>query len=301
MILVVGATGMVGGQVCRRLVAGGLPVRALVRPTTDPSRVRALEAIGVDAIVGDVRDRASLDAACRDVRGVVCTVSSMPVSYVPGVNDIASVDRDGVRSLIDAARAAGASRFVYVSFSGNLDLDFPLRNAKRDVEAYLRSSGLGYTILRPSCFMEVWLTPAVGFDPANARATVYGAGTSPISWISASDVATFAALSLDAPAALNATLELGGPEPIAPLDVVRTFERIGGRAIEITHVPDEALLAQQQAATDPMAQSFAALMRCCARGDAIDMTSLLRSIPVRLTTVESFAASTLAATPAAVH
>jgi uncharacterized protein YbjT (DUF2867 family) len=56
--------------------------------------------------------------------------------------------------------------------------------------------------------MEAWLSPVVGFDAANAKATVYGTGQNPISWIAIQDVARFAVASLDHPAAKNATLEL---------------------------------------------------------------------------------------------
>ena len=83
----------------------------------------------------------------------------MPFAYQPGVNDIATTDLEGSLRLVDAAKAEGVEHFVYTSFSGNIDLDFPLRNAKRTVEAYLKMSGLAWTILRPSFFMEVWLQP----------------------------------------------------------------------------------------------------------------------------------------------
>ena len=87
----------------------------------------------------------------------------------------------------------------------SIDLDFPLRNAKRAVEQRLRDSGLVYTILRPSYFMEVWLGPAVGFDAANAKASIYGSGEGTISWISLQDVARFAVESLENPAAREST------------------------------------------------------------------------------------------------
>jgi uncharacterized protein YbjT (DUF2867 family) len=214
------------------------------------------------------------------------------------VNDIRTTDVDGMVKLVDAAAAAGLGRFVYVSFSGHLDIDFPLSNAKRTVEARIRASGLEYTILRPSYFMEVWLGPAVGFDAATAKATIYGAGVDPISWIAIPDVAELAVESLGVPSALNATLELGGPEALSPLQAVAEFESVAGRSFEVQHVPVEALVAQQEAATDPMAQSFAGLMRCYAKGDAIDMAPILRDFPVRLTSVREYAARTLgAATP----
>lgn len=287
--LVVGATGMVGSEVCRRLTAAGKAVRALVRTSSDPDKVSKLRAMGVETVQGDLRDRASLGAACKGVEAVITTASSMPFAYKPGENDIRTTDLEGEISLIDAAKAAKVRQFIYTSSSGNLDLDFPIRNAKRAVEQHLKESGMTYTILRPSFFMEVWLSPACGFDPANAKAAIYGDGSKPLSMIAVGDVAAFAVASLENVAARNATLELGGPEALTPLQIVKVFEQAHGRTFEVQFVPAEALAAQQNAATDPMQQSFSGLMRCYAAGDPIDMRETLKAFPMRLTSVEEFA------------
>jgi uncharacterized protein YbjT (DUF2867 family) len=298
MVLVVGATGMVGGEVCRRLVSAGTPVRAMVRSTSDPVRVAGLQDIGVEVVEGDLRDRASLAAACAGQASVVTTVSSMPFGYVPGVNDIETVDRGGMRGLVDAARAAGVQQFIYTSFSRNLDRPFPLRDAKREVEQHLAGSGMTYTILRPSCFMEVWLSPAVGFDPGNGRVTIYGSGEAGISYIAIGDVASFAVAALTEPAMQDAFVELGGPIPVSQLEAVRLFERATGRTFEVTFVPETALDAQAAAATDGMQRSFATLMRCVADGDPIDMETTARLVPQPLTSVEAFAARMIPAAAA---
>ncbi|MFC2037648.1 SDR family oxidoreductase [Chloroflexota bacterium] len=293
MNLVVGATGMVGGEICRRLVDQGRPVRALVRATSDAAKVEALKSQGVEIVEGDVCDPASLEAACQGVRALISTASAMPFSYDPGVNDVQTVDLEGVTCLIDAAQSAGAQHFVYISFT--MDNDFPLRNAKRTVEQHLHDSGLTYTILRPSYFMEVWLSPAVGFDYANSKAQIYGSGQNPLSLISYADVAEFAVASLDNPAARNATLELGGPEALSQLQVIQIFEELGGRAFEVQPVPEAALVEQQEAATDAMQQSFAGLMQWYARGDAVDMQETLKAFPVQLTSVRGYAENVLGA------
>jgi len=284
---------MLGSEICRQLAAKGKSVRGLVRATSDQAKVDALKEHGVELVQGDLRDRASLDAACQGVKTVISTVSSMPFSYQPGENDIQSVDLGGVTSLIDAARAAGLERFIYTSFTP--DLDCPLRNAKRAVERHLKDSGLTYTILRPSYFMEVWLSPAVGFDAANAKAQIYGTGENPISWIALRDVAQFAVASLDSPAARNATLELGGPEALSQLEMVQIFEKVGGRSFEVQHVPEDALEEQQKGATDPMQQSFSGLMRGYAQGDPVDMKEMLEAFPVQLASVADYAKAVLGA------
>ncbi len=288
-VLIAGATGLVGSDICRRLAGQGIPFRALVRASSDPSKVAALQALGAETVIGDVRDRASLDAACVGVESVISTLSAMPFAYEPGTNDIGPTDRDGTIALADAAKRAGARGFVYMSFSGNIEGDFPLRNTKRVVEAHVRESGLDYTVLRPSYFMEVWLTPAVGFDPASGSVTIFGSGEAPISWISIRDVAGFAVRSLDAPFARNATLELGGPAAVSPNDAVRIFERRTGRTLTVGHVPIAELATQQAAAANDMLRSFAGLQQCYAQGDAIDMTATLAEIPMPLVSVEDYA------------
>jgi uncharacterized protein YbjT (DUF2867 family) len=287
-ILVVGATGLLGSEICSQLTEAGKKVRALIRDTSDPAKVSRLESLGVETVFGDVRDRASLDRACRGVDAVISTVSSVPFSYQPGINDFQTVDLNGVTNLIEAARANGVSHFIYTSFTGNINTDFPLNNAKRKVERQLQESGLVYTILRPSYFMEVWLSPVVGFDPANAKATIYGAGQNPISWIAIEDVARFAVTVLDNPAARNAVLEMGGPEALSPLQVVKMFEQAGGRSFELQFVPEETLDAQFAAAPDPFQKSFSGLMQFIARGDPIEMDETLQTFGIHPVSVEEY-------------
>jgi NADH dehydrogenase len=277
---------MVGSEICRLLASKALPFRALVRETSDQAKVERLKDSGAKIVKGNLCDPASLKAACQGVDTVICTVSAMPFCYLPGANDIQSVDLEGVNNLIDAAKATGVKQFIYTSFSGNLDRDFPLRNAKRAVEQHLKESGLVFTILRPSMFMEVWLSPAVGFDAANTKATIYGTGDQPIAWITIKDVARFAVESLTNPAARNKVLELGGPQNLSPHQVIKLFEKAKGKTFEVTYVSPEALQAQYDGATDPMQKSFIGLMTCYAAGDPIEMGAIQKSFGFRLTPVK---------------
>jgi NADH dehydrogenase len=293
MNLVVGATGFLGGEICRRLGAAGKPVRAFVRPGADPARVEAVRATAAEVAEGDLQDPDSLAAACRGVEAVFSTATTI----ARPAGDIRRVDLEGQTALIDAAVAAGVRHFVFASVSGHVPDDNPLIQAKRAVEKHLTSSGLTYTILRPGVFMEVWLTPLLGFDYAAGNVTVYGAGRNPISYISLGDVAEFAVRSLDNPAAANATLELGGPEALSPHDVVHIFEEVAGRSFQVHHVPEEALRRQRAEAKDPFSESFAALMQHAAAGDAVDMTKMLRDFPIHLTSVRDYAQQALRSHP----
>jgi uncharacterized protein YbjT (DUF2867 family) len=288
MTLVIGSTGYLGGEICRRLVGRGKRVRGLVRSTSDPERIAMLRSMGVELVEGDLKDRASLDAACDGATAVVSTATSTRTRQEG--DSIESTDGAGQANLVAAAQAAGVERYVYVSYSGQVGLDDPLTNAKRSVERHVRESGMTYTILRPSFFMEVWLSPHLGFDAANARARIYGNGQNPISAISLTDVAEFAVRALEEPAAENTVIELGGPEALSPNDIVRIFEEATGRRFDVEYIPEEALRSQQASATDSLQKAFTSLMLAFAHGDPIPMERTLQQFPIRLKSVREFAA-----------
>jgi uncharacterized protein YbjT (DUF2867 family) len=278
MNLIVGATGMLGGEICRLLAEQGSAVRVLVRDSSNPEKVERLRELRAEVFRGDLKDRASLEKACSGASAVVSTASST-VSRQQG-DSIENVDRQGQLNLIETAEEAGVRHFILISFP-NVDVDFPLQAAKRAVEDRLRRGRMTYTILQPTFFTEVWLSPALGFDLSHAMARIYGGGHNKISWISFRDVAKFAAAALGNPRAVNAVIKLGGPDALSPLDVVRLAEQVVGKRVVVEHVPEEALRAQYGAATDPLRQSLAGLMLYYARGDAIDMAETLRALPVQ--------------------
>lgn len=288
MILVIGSTGRVGNEVCRLLVSRKFQVRAMVRCTSSSAKLNELKELGVQLMNGDLCDKSTFPQVLDGISTVIATVSSMPFSYVTGENDISHVDEKGMINFINEAKRQGVKHFLYTSFSKNFDLDFPLCTAKRKVEKHLQSSGINYTILRPSCFMESWLTAMVGFDALNGKVNLCGDGNKPIAYISYKDAAKFAVECISNPLALNAILELGGPENMSQLDAVNTFKNLLNREIEIQHVPIESLQSQYDLATDPMQKSFAGLMLCVAEGDKIEMKEVLTKFPVELTSVKDF-------------
>ena len=70
MNLIVGATGLLGGEICRVLARQGKTVRAMVRPTSSPEKVAHLRQLGADVVTGDLKEPSSLAAACRGVTAV---------------------------------------------------------------------------------------------------------------------------------------------------------------------------------------------------------------------------------------
>ena len=291
--LLVGATGLLGPDICRQLTTAGHQVRALIRRTANAEKRTELERLGVELVEGDLKDAASLARACAGVQAVISTASST-LSRQDG-DSIESVDQRGQLALVEAARQAGVEHFVFVSFRENPGIQFPLTVAKRAVERALKASGMSYTVLQASYFMEVWLTPALGFDAANGRVRLYGDGSRPISWVSYRDVARAAAAAVTEGTARNMVVELGGPQALSPREVVRMFEAAGAGEIATESVPESALEAQMSAATDSLQKSFAGLMLQCAAGDAIDNTTSRRLFPFQRTSVRDFITAQLAA------
>jgi uncharacterized protein YbjT (DUF2867 family) len=285
MILVAGATGELGRVICRKLTERGGTVYGMVRASSAPAAVAELEAMGVIPVEADLDNRDSLREACSGCDSVVSGMTAMGRPE----ESIERVDRDGQLALVAAAAEEGVERFVYVSYSGVIGKDDPLTLAKRAVERTLKHSGMTWTVLRPSYFMESWFSPALGFDLAGGSARIYGAGREPISWVAREDIAQFAAEAVDSEEARNATIEIGGPEAIAPLDAVALFESVAGRRIQVETVDEAALQAQLAAATSPHERSITALMLAYARGNAIPMEDVAERFGVELTPLHHWA------------
>ena len=237
-ILVVGATGELGGAVVRRLRERGEAVRALVRPQSDPAQ---LEALGVEVVRGDLLDRASLQTACRDVDTVVCTATAIARLLAGGGGpSLPEVDDRGVGNLVDAADAASVERFVYVSYFGvDAGLGFPLERAKAANEDRLRRARLREVIVRPDAFQEVHLAPLGRFDVAGGRVEIIGRGDSKRRWVARDDVAelvTALAFEDDPPR----LVEVGGPDALSKNETADLAERLGGRELKRRRMPRPA-------------------------------------------------------------
>ncbi len=264
MILIAGATGVLGSEIVRRALAAENRVRAMVRSTSNVEAVERLRKAGAEIVVADIKDPASLVPTCKGVDAVISGVTTITTAK-PG-DSFDATDGQGTINLIDAAANAGVRKFVFVSFDTDHVPDAPLSRAKRSAEQHLKKSGIDYTILHPSLFLESWLGPMLFADPAAGTAKLYGSGTSTFRFIAVADVAELAVQSLTRPAASNATIFFGGPEKISQRDALKLFEDAFGKKFTVTEVPEEALEAQWKGARDPFEKTFAALMLGVARG-----------------------------------
>ncbi|HEX9128239.1 MAG TPA: SDR family oxidoreductase [Gemmatimonadaceae bacterium] len=286
MILVAGATGVLGSEVVRRLAARGEPVRAMVRTTSAPEKVERLKMLGAEIVRADVKEPRTLPAACAGVSGVISTITTILTSQ-PG-DSFEATDGEGTKSLIDAAKKAGVSKFVFVSFDTSKTPDCPLSNAKKAAEDDLKASGLDYTILHGSLFCESWLGPMLFADPVAGTAKVYGKGTDKIRYVAVADVAEFAVQSLTAPIARNATIDVGGPEEITQREAVGLFEEAYGKKFSVIEIPEAVLEAQWSSAQNPFDRTFAGLMLGVARGFVSGLKPPFEAFPMQRTSPREF-------------
>ncbi|MFO7678534.1 MAG: SDR family oxidoreductase, partial [Chloroflexota bacterium] len=233
MILIVGGTGALGSATTEKLLAQKTAVRIMTRI---PAKAHALQASGAEVVQGDLRDRDSLVRACQGVNMVLASAHSIMGS---GSEASKYIDDQGHRWLIDAAKAAGVNRFVYVSAWGAAP-DHPANffRIKYKIEQYLRNSGLSCAILRPTAFMESHAYQLIG-QPIleTGKVTVFGKGENPRNFVAAADVAHFAVLMLLKPEASEDVLEIGGPENFTNMQVVGMYEEPAGRKAKVSHIP----------------------------------------------------------------
>jgi NADH dehydrogenase len=241
MILVVGSTGLLGGLITRRLLEAGRETRILLRHDSPAEAMaaqgmatspRVLIAAGAIPFYGDLKDRASLDAACQGVDTVITTANSVMRG---GEDTVETVDRRGNRNLIEAARQAGVRQFIFVSFLGaSPDNPVPLFQAKAETEALLGESGLPYTIFAPNFFIESWAGMVVGIPLRTGQpVTLVGAGQRRHSLISMGDVAAFVVAAVNHPAGSNQRIPLGGPAAVSWTEIVDGFGLGLGRKLAV--------------------------------------------------------------------
>lgn len=207
MITVVGGTGRLGRLVITRLVAQGLPVRAAARsaPVTPVP--------GAEFVTADVRNPASLPAALAGSRVVVSAVHGMD----PAAGESPStVDRNGNRNLVRAAREAGAD-IVLVSIVGARD-DHPIElfRMKAAAEAALLEEaaayGLGWTIVRAAAFADMWLDLFRSTAGRSGVPKVLGPGRNPVNFVAVDDVAVAVARACTDPSLHGRVIEVAGED-----------------------------------------------------------------------------------------
>jgi uncharacterized protein YbjT (DUF2867 family) len=226
-ILVTGGTGRQGGAVALHLLRDGWTVRALVRDPEKPA-AQALARAGCELFVGDLTDRASLDAAVQDCHGV------HSVQTPAGVGPEAEV-QEGI-DLADAAADAGVEHFVFDSVIGaDREDGAPYQWPKHRIEEHIAKIGLPATIWRPVTFMENFLRHKDEILSGHLRAPV---GPDVVrQFIAVDDIGAFVALAFrEHDRFVGVTAEIASDEMTMPevadlfsleLDIPVVFDEVG--------------------------------------------------------------------------
>lgn len=289
MILIVGGTGTMGSLLTRLLLAEDQPVRVMTR---NLNKAAELEKLGAEVVEGDLLDKASLARACTDAKAVVATAHSI---LGRGREASKYVDLQGHKDLIDVAQAEGIQHFVYVSVydHGPAYRQVPFWHIKSTVEGYLRDSGLPYTILRPTAFMEFHAETLIGLPVIEkGKVTLFGRGENPRNFVAAGDVAQIARFALKDHKALGQTIDIGGPENLTNMQVVRLYEKLAGRPAKVGHVPIGVLQVMYRVLR-PFHPGLSQIMQSSINSDTSDSTCdpgpLLARYPLKLNRLEEWA------------
>lgn len=226
IIAVTGATGQQGGAVARKLLADGWKVRALTRDINKPA-AQTLAQAGAELVAGDMESRAELDAAFDGAYGVY----SVQNFWLPGVGYEGEI-RQG-KNVADAAKAAGVQHLVYSSVgSAHRGVGQRHFDSKWEIEQYIHTLGIPYTILRPVFFMDNhnWSRAYI------LSGTFTGMGLRPekgIQSVAVEDIGVFAALAFANPEEfLGKTIELAGDE-LTEVQTTDVFSKVIGRPVNL--------------------------------------------------------------------
>jgi uncharacterized protein YbjT (DUF2867 family) len=226
IIAVTGATGQQGGAVVRHLLADGWKVRALTRNPDKPA-AQALAAAGAELTPGDMDRPKELELAFQDAYGIF----SVQNFWLPEVGAQGEV-RQG-RNVADAAKSAGVEHFVYSSVgAAHRGMGQAHFATKWEIEQYVQSLRLPYTIFRPVMFMDNYNWQRAGIT----NGVFTGWGLRPdkgVQLIAVEDIGAFVALAFKDPQGyLGRTIELAGEELTEP-QIAETLAKVVGRPVKL--------------------------------------------------------------------
>ena len=222
MILVTGATGKVGQEVVRQLATAGVPARALVR---DPTRASHIRIPGIEVVVGDLERPETLPAAFAGVDRVFLLTPAAP-------------DQVALQSnALEAGRRAGAGRIVKLSVAGGPDAGTQIGRWHWATEKQIEASGLGFTFLRPTLYMQQILAYAPSIAATGSFSAPMGAGE--IAVVDTRDVASVAVAALTEDGHDRRIYDLTGPEALSYDRMADAISDAIGKKVVYAHVPPE--------------------------------------------------------------
>ena len=237
-VFVTGATGFVGHALLQRLCAEGHIVRCLVRRGSEGD-LRGFGAI--TRIEGDVVSRRGLAEGLAGCDAAIHLVGIIREHRAAGVT-FERVHVEGTQNVLEAAKAAGVTRYVHMSALGTRPgAASRYHRTKWAAEEAVRASGLAWTIFRPSIIYgpgDGFVTMLASMVRRLPAVPVIGSGRQRVQPIAVEQVAAGFAGALERPATIKQTYEVGGPEPVTMLELLDLIGRaLGRRRVRRVHVP----------------------------------------------------------------
>lgn len=225
-VLVTGATSGIGRELVQMLTEAGEPVRALCRRQ---EQVDAFEAAGVHAVLGDLDDRASLQSAMDGADRLFLLTAPLRTQQAHG------------QTAVQAAAAAGLRRVVHLSTAdANPNSVVPWASAPAHTDALLKASGLDWTLLKPTAFMQNLLQSAA---PVRRGLLPQTSGKGATGWIDTHDIAAVAARALTESGHEGQEYILTGPELLSMPDIAVQLGAVTGRRVRYVHLPSALFYA----------------------------------------------------------
>jgi uncharacterized protein YbjT (DUF2867 family) len=241
-VFLTGATGFVGRNMLKRLLAEGHSVRALVR---EPEKASALKEERVELTAGDVAEGAGLD---QGMQGCDAAIHLVGIIVEKGKNTFERVHHLGTRNVVEAAKRMGLKRLVHMSALGaRADGAAEYQTTKWKGEEEVRRSGIPYCILRPSLIFgegDGFVTQMMDtMRSAPLFRPVPGDGKPKFRPIFIDDVTACFVRALTVEAATNQTVELGGADELTLNEVLVEIARCAGVRKPAVHIPMPLMLA----------------------------------------------------------
>lgn len=219
MILVTGASGFIGSHLVKRLVIEEkLRCRCLVRK--DSKRADFLRGMDLELACGDANDHASLNEAMKGIESVIHLAA---VIKQQGGQTYQSVNYQGTRNVVEAAKASGVKKIVYLSGLGaGPDKSYPFLYSKWLAEEEVRNSGIPYTILQSSVIFgegDEFTNKLRDIIKKNYFVPIIGNGQAKIQMIYVEDVVSCLKMALDEKYN-GKTIQVGGPEQVIYEEIV---------------------------------------------------------------------------------
>lgn len=225
-IFISGATGFVGGHLCKELLSRGHTLRLLSHRST------ASGLDGAEFVTGDVTSAESCSKAaggCDAVINLVGIIREFPQSGIT----FESLHVEATRNMLAAAKNNGISRYLQMSALGSRPGAVSgYHRSKYAAEELVVASGLDYTIFRPSLIFgpkDAFVNMLAGFIRNFSVVPVIGDGTYRMQPISADDVAKCYAIALEKPEIICNSYNICGPDRLNYLEIVDAVAKALGR------------------------------------------------------------------------